>query len=72
MRVEEASRVIKEHASQQRVRVQLTDEQLQAIVEQWGKGNPREPAEITFYLAERPVGELRVAGCAYLADTCCG
>jgi hypothetical protein len=71
LRVEEASRVIKEYASKQPVRVQLTDEQLRAIVEQWGKGDLRRPAEITFYLEERPVGQLRMASCGYLADTCC-
>jgi hypothetical protein len=72
MQVEEATRVIKEHASKQPVQIELTDEQLQYVREQWGKGDPNRPIELTFVVADRTVGELRVASCAYLSDTCCG
>lgn len=71
MEVEEATRVIKEHASKQPVQIELTDEQLQQLREQWGKGDPRRPIELRFVLADRTVGEMRVASCAYLSDTCC-
>jgi hypothetical protein len=71
MQVEEATRVIKEYASKQPVQIELTEEQLQQLREQWGKGDPSRPIELTFVLADRTVGEMRVASCAYLSDTCC-
>jgi hypothetical protein len=39
MQVEEATRVIKEHASKQPVQIELTEDQLQQLREQWGKGD---------------------------------
>ena len=72
MEVEEATRVIKEHASRQPVSIELTDEQLHQLHEQWGRGDPSRPIELRFVVADRTVGELRVASCAYLSDTCCG
>lgn len=69
--VDEASRVIKQHASQQRLTIELTEEQLSALQEQWKRGDPGKPAEIIFHVGKREIGELRVATCAYIGDTCC-
>jgi hypothetical protein len=69
--LEEATRVIKEHAAKQPVRIELTDEQLERLRDQWSKGDPSRPIELTFVLADRTVGAMRVASCAYLSDTCC-
>jgi hypothetical protein len=70
-RLDEAVRVVKEHASRQPVRIVLTGEQLERLQEQWSKGDPSRPIELTFVLGDRTVGELRVASCAYISDTCC-
>ncbi len=69
--VEEASRVIKEHAGKQPIRVELSEDQLEAILSQWKRAEPGSPAEITFHVGERDVGNLKVASCAYWGDTCC-
>ena len=69
--IEEASQLIKRHASQQRLTIELTEEQLSALREQWTRGDLAKPAEITFRVGNRDVGQLRVATCAYISDTCC-
>jgi hypothetical protein len=66
-----ASEVIKKLAERQRVRIELTEDQLSHILKQWDEGNPREPAEITFHVGDREVIELKVAGYRYRGDTCC-
>jgi hypothetical protein len=71
MQVDEAARLIKEHASRQPVQIELTDEQLEQLRAQWSKGDPSRPIELRFVVADRTVGELRLASCAYLSDTCC-
>jgi hypothetical protein len=68
---DEASRLIKEYAKEQKIRIELTEEQLAAISEQWQDVDPRSPAEITFYVGERAPAALRVAGYSYWSDTCC-
>jgi hypothetical protein len=68
---DEASRLIKRYAERQKIRVELTDEQMDAILGKWDEQDPRMPAEITFYVGDRPVAELRVAGYRYRGDTCC-
>jgi hypothetical protein len=67
---EEASAAIKAHAKH-KIRIRLTPEQMDAIVEQWNEVDPRSPAEITFYVGRRPVANLKVAGYRYRGDTCC-
>lgn len=67
---EEASRVVKQLAEKQKIEVRITPEQMTAILDQW-QFDPRHPAQITFTVDDRPVGELKVATCAYWSDTCC-
>jgi hypothetical protein len=69
--LEDATRVIKEYAAKQPVQIELTDEQLRQIRKDWAKGDPSQPIELTFVVADRTVGAMRVASCAYLSDTCC-
>jgi hypothetical protein len=66
-----ASEVVKKLAERQRVRIELTDDQLSAILKQWDEGDPRKPAEITFHVGDRDVIQLKVAGYRYRGDTCC-
>jgi len=68
---DEASGLIKEYAKQQKIRIELTEEQLAAITEQWKDMDVRSPAEITFYVGERAAASLKVASASYSGDTCC-
>jgi hypothetical protein len=68
---DEASRLIKEYAKERKIRIELSEEQLAAISEQWKDVDPRSPAEITFYVGERAPASLKVAGYSYWSDTCC-
>jgi hypothetical protein len=71
MPLAEASRVIKEQAAHQPVKIELTEEQLEKLRGQWRQADPSKPLQITFFVADRTVGDLRVASCAYVGDTCC-
>lgn len=68
---DEASELIKRYAEEQKIRIELTEEQLTTISEQWKDMNMRSPAEITFYVGERAAATLKVAGYTYSGDTCC-
>jgi hypothetical protein len=63
--------LIKQHAEKQKIKIELTAEQAEALLAGWDDKDPRLPAQITFYAKDRPVAELRVAGYRYRGDTCC-
>ena len=74
-----ASAALKRYAAKQRVQVELTDDQMQALQRQLGVDtasplDPRRPFNITFVVKGRPkaFGDFNVASCAYWSDTCCG
>jgi hypothetical protein len=67
---EEAARIVKRAAENRRIAIQLSEEQMTALLDQWS-GDPESPAQITFVVGERRVIELPVASCAYWSDTCC-
>lgn len=67
----EASELIKRFAERQPIRIELTEEQLEAITGQWRDMDPRSPAEITFYVGDRAAARIKVAGYTYSGDTCC-
>lgn len=67
---EEASRIVKRHAEQQKVEVNITPQQMEAIRSQWIR-DPSRPAQITFYVEGKAVGEMKIATCPYWSDTCC-
>jgi hypothetical protein len=66
-----ASQVVKQLAVGNMIRIELSEEQLQAILDQWDDPDPRMAAEITFYVGNRPAAGLRVAGYRYRGNTCC-
>ena len=66
-----ASEVIKQFAVKQKIRIQLSQDQMDAILKQWNDKNPLMPAEITFYANRKEVANLKVAGYRYRGDTCC-
>lgn len=67
----EASKVVKAAAEDQHVDVELTDEQMAAIREQWDVTDPSRPADINFVVEDRPEANLRVASYSYMDSTCC-
>ncbi|MDP9351468.1 MAG: hypothetical protein M3P51_08010 [Chloroflexota bacterium] len=68
--VDEATKVIKEYAAAQRVEIKLTEDQMQAILDQW-QLDPSRPFELSFLIEGRESANLKVASCAYWGDTCC-
>lgn len=67
---DEASELVKRYAEEQKVRVNITNEQMEAIRSQW-INDPNRPAQITFVVDGTPVGEMKVATCPYWSTTCC-
>lgn len=62
---------IKQEAERQRITVELTEEQLEALRAAWDDGDPKAAAQITFLVKGKPVAEMAVAGYRYRGDTCC-
>jgi hypothetical protein len=67
---EEASRVIKRAAANQKIELVLTEDQMSQLLQQWN-GDPSMPAQINFIVGNKPLIQLPVASCAYFGDTCC-
>lgn len=68
---DQASELIKKYAEEQHIRIELTEEQYNAILESWNEQDPRKPARISFQVKDRTVSELAVAGYRYRGSTCC-
>jgi hypothetical protein len=68
---DELSREVKRLAASQPIKVELTQEQFDALMRGWRSADPTKPAQITFVVGERPVGEFSVAAYSYHGDTCC-
>jgi hypothetical protein len=66
-----ASEVIKIYAAKQKIKIKLTQEQLNVMLSQWNDGDQKMPAEVTFYVAGRPAMQMKVAAYRYRGDTCC-
>lgn len=69
--MKEISKEIKKKATKQKIRINLTAEQIKALKEQVLKQNPKKPAEIAFYVAGKDIGNIKAAGYWYAGDTCC-
>ena len=68
---DEASKIVKEYAKKQKIEIKLSEEQLKSILDQWNDKDPKMPAEVSFYVGEREMINLRVAAYRYRGDTCC-
>ena len=68
---EEVSKAVKQLAEEQQIRIELTEEQYNAILQGWNEKDPRRPARISFQVKDRTVAALDVAGYRYRGDTCC-
>jgi len=69
--IEKASNVVKKLAEKQKISIVLTEEQMQAINNQWKEQNPKMPTQVTFYVKNKKVGDLKIAGYHYFGDNCC-
>jgi len=68
---QEASRVIKELAKDQKIVVKLSAEQMDALSAHWKDLDPKRPAEITFYVEEKAKAQFKVAAYSYSGSSCC-
>lgn len=68
---DEASKIVKKYAENQKIQIKLNEEQMKAIIDQWKAADPRMPAEISFYVGAQPMANLKVAAYYYAGDTCC-
>jgi hypothetical protein len=67
----QASELVKEYARGNRVELQISEDAFQALMEDWKRADLNRPAEISFVIEGREVGNLKIAACAYWGDTCC-
>jgi hypothetical protein len=69
--IDEGSKLVNKLAKEQRISVELTPEQMEALLRQWSSADNTRPAELTFQVEGRDTTSLRVAAYAYFGDTCC-
>lgn len=77
----QASAALKRYAQKQQVQLEVTEKQLAELQKVIGPGgpsvgpgggfDPRKPFQIQFIVKGKPVGDFRVASCAFWSDTCC-
>ncbi len=66
-----ATNFIKREAERQPIRVELTQEQADAVLKAWNAGNPKRAARVTFAVQGRVLSDFVVAAYRYRGDTCC-
>ena len=69
--IDNASLKIKELAANQKISVNISADQLEALQRQWDSWDNSKPAEITFLVDGKTEAKLKVAAYAYRGDTCC-
>lgn len=69
--IDDASLKIKELAANQKISVNISSEQLEALQSQWDSWDNTRPAEITFLVDGKTEAKLKVAAYAYRNTTCC-
>jgi hypothetical protein len=70
--VDDGSRLVNKLAKEQQITIELTPEQMEAILSQWRLADNTRPAELRFMVEGEPQTSLRVAAYAYYGDSCCG
>lgn len=66
-----AERMAKRAARRQRIKIELSRAQLDALTKQWKKIKPAEAAELIFTDGSSPTSLIKVAGYSYHGNTCC-
>ena len=69
--IDEGSKLVNKLAKEQRISIQVTDEQMDALLSQWAAGDNTRPSELVFEVEGKERASLRVAAYAYYGDTCC-
>ena len=69
--IDDGSKLVNKLAKDQKISIELTQEQMDAILSQWQSADNTKPAELTFTVEGRPRTSLRVAAYAYYGDSCC-
>jgi hypothetical protein len=69
--IDEGSKLVNKLAKDQKISIELTQEQMDGILRQWGAADNTRPAELTFRVEGREQTSLRVAAYAYWGDSCC-
>lgn len=69
--IDDASLKIKELAARQKISVNISADQFDALQKQWDSWDNSKPAEITFIIDGRVEAKLKVAAYAYRKTTCC-
>lgn len=65
-----ASQAVKKFSEQNKVRIELTEEQMNALLEGYTE-DPEKPARLTFWANGKAKLQFDVAGYSYRGDTCC-
>lgn len=66
----EASKAVKAFSENNKVRIELTDDQMAALIDGYTP-DPEKPARLTFYANGKAKLQFDVAGYSYRGDTCC-
>ena len=67
----QAEKQTKEAAKKRQIVIELTEEQLSALTEQWNRLKPAEAAELIFTVGKSPTSRMKVAGYSYHGNSCC-
>lgn len=69
--IDEGSKMVNKLAKDQKISIELTKEQMDAILSQWRAADNTKPTELTFTVEGSPRTSLRVAAYAYFGKSCC-
>jgi hypothetical protein len=69
--IDDGSKLVNKLAKDQKIAIELTQEQMDAIMRQWRLADNTRPAELTFTVEGVDQTSLRVAAYAYYGDSCC-
>jgi hypothetical protein len=69
--IDDGSKLVNKLAKDQKIAIELTQEQMDAIMRQWRLADNTRPAELTFTVEGVAQTSLRVAAYAYYGDNCC-
>jgi hypothetical protein len=70
--IDQRSKQIKQLATQQKIEIVLTADQMRALKDQWAHADNSQPAEITFVVEGTVNSKFQVAAYGYFSTKCCG
>lgn len=69
--IDESAKMVKELAEDQKIKINLSPEQFEAITRGWKSYDFSKPAQITFVVEGKNEAGLKVAAYTYSGSTCC-